>query len=215
MKAGVFLGYWPWISSEEQVSLTVLADDLGLDSAWIAEAWGQDAVSVLAVLASKTERIGLGSGLMQIPARPPASTAMAAATLDVISGGRFRLGLGVSGPQVSEGWYGVRFARPLARTREYIEVVRQALGRETVRYDGDFHVLPLPDGPGKPLKLMLHPPREHIPVYLAAIGPKNLELAGELTDGLLAVTWSPELASEPLAPVGAGRAKVGKTADAF
>ena len=165
MRAGVFLGYWPWISFEEQVSLTVLADELGLDSAWIAEAWGQDAVSVLAVLAAKTERIGLGSGLMQIPARPPAATAMAAATLDVISGGRFRLGLGVSGPQVSEGWYGVPFRRPVTRTREYVEIVRLALAREApLQYAGREYTLPLPDGLGKPLKLLCKPVQERITV---------------------------------------------------
>ena len=107
MRAGLFLAYWPWFSPEEQVELAVLADRLGLDSVWISEAWGQDAVSVLGLLAGRTERVALGSGLLQIPARQPAATAMAAATLDVLSGGRFRLGLGVSGPQVSEGWYGV------------------------------------------------------------------------------------------------------------
>ena len=112
MRAGLFLAYWPWFSPEEQVELAVLADELGLDSVWISEAWGQDAVSVLGLLAGRTERVALGSGLLQIPARQPAATAMAAATLDVLSGGRFRLGLGVSGPQVSEGWYGVPFARP-------------------------------------------------------------------------------------------------------
>jgi alkanesulfonate monooxygenase SsuD/methylene tetrahydromethanopterin reductase-like flavin-dependent oxidoreductase (luciferase family) len=129
MRVGLFLAYWPWFSPEEQVELAVLGDELGLDSVWISEAWGQDAVSVLGLLTGKTERIALGSGLMQIPARAPAATAMAAASLDVLSGGRFRLGLGVSGPQVSEGWYGVPFARPLARTREYVEIVRKALSR--------------------------------------------------------------------------------------
>src|SRR3982751_2347185 len=130
MRIGVFLAYWPWFSAEEQIALAELADDLGLDSVWVAEAWGQDAVSVLGLLAGKTERVALGSGLLQIPARQPAAAAMAAATLDVISNGRFRLGLGVSGPQVSEGWYGVPFARPLARTREYVEIVRTILARE-------------------------------------------------------------------------------------
>src|SRR5881398_1111123 len=130
MRVGLFLAYWPWFSAEEQVELAALGDELGLDSVWISEAWGQDAVSVLGLLAGKTERIALGSGLMQIPARAPAATAMAAASLDVISGGRFRLGLGVSGPQVSEGWYGVPFERPLRRTREYVEIVRRALARE-------------------------------------------------------------------------------------
>src|ERR671936_1001222 len=144
MRAGIFLAYWPWFSPQEQVDLALLADELGLDSVWISEAWGQDAVSVLGLLAGRTQRVALGSGLMQIPARAPAATAMAAATLDVLSNGRFRLGLGVSGPQVSEGWYGVPFARPLRRTREYVEIVRMALARRTVRYDGREWTLPLP-----------------------------------------------------------------------
>src|SRR5215217_4377258 len=144
MRAGIFLAYWPWFSPEEQVELAVLADGQGLDSLWISEAWGQDAVSVLGLLAGKTERIALGSGLFQIPARPPTATAMAAASLDVISGGRFRLGLGVSGPQVSEGWYGVPFTRPVRRTREYVEIVRKALAREPLEYAGEEFTLPVP-----------------------------------------------------------------------
>src|SRR3954451_24681414 len=132
MRAGLFLAYWPWFSPEEQVDLAVLADGLGLDSVWVAEAWGQDAVSMLGLLAGRTSRIGLGSGLLQIPARRATATAMAAATLDVLSGGRFRLGLGLSGPQVSEGWYGVPFTNNLRRTREYVDVVRRALARERV-----------------------------------------------------------------------------------
>src|SRR3954447_1913873 len=162
MRAGIFLAYWPWFSPEEQLELAVLADELGLDAVWVAEAWGQDAVSLLGYIAARTERIGLGTALMQIPARPPTATAMAATTLDVLSGGRFRLGLGVSGPQVSEGWYGVPFARPLRRTREYVEIVRLALARKTVRYDGREWTLPLgPDaggsGLGQPLKLLARP----------------------------------------------------------
>src|SRR3954467_8064072 len=170
MRAGIFVAYWPWFSPEEQVSLAVLADELGLDSVWVAEAWGQDAVSVLGALAARTERIALASGLLQIPARAPTATAMAAATLDVLSGGRFRLGLGVSGPQVSEGWYGVPFARPVARTREYVEIVRRALAREPLSYAGKEFEPPLPGGRGKPLR-MLGEPRE-IPIYLGATGPK-------------------------------------------
>ena len=162
MRIGLFLAYWPWFSLEEQVDLAILGDELGLDSVWISEAWGQDAVSVLGLLAGRTERIALGSGLMQIPARQPAATAMAAASLDVISGGRFRLGLGVSGPQVSEGWYGVPFARPLTRTREYVEIVRRALAREPLEHYGEAFTLPLDEahgggGLGKPLKLLATP----------------------------------------------------------
>ena len=142
-------------------------------------------------------------------------TAMTAASLDVLSGGRFRLGLGVSGPQVSEGWHGVRFGRPLARTREYLAVVDRALSRKTVTFDGEHYQLPLPDGPGKPLKLTIAPVSEHIPIYLAAVGPKNLELAGELADGWLAVFYAPEFAAEQLGHVAAGRATAGRTLDGF
>src|SRR4051794_16660800 len=130
MRAGVFLAYWPWFTPAEQVDLAMLADRLGLDSVWVAEAWGQDAVSVLGLLAGKTDRVGLGSGLMQMPARKPTATAMAAASLDVISGGRFRLGLGLSGPQGSEGWYGVPFTRNPVRPRGDVGVVGPPLARE-------------------------------------------------------------------------------------
>src|SRR3954447_14536387 len=179
MRAGIFLAYWPWFSPAEQVELAVLADGLGLDSVWVAEAWGQDAVSMLGLLAGRTQRIGLGSGLFQIPARQPTATAMAAATLDVISGGRFRLGLGVSGPQVSEGWYGVPFQRPLRRTREYVEIVRAALARDgALEFAGEEWTLPLAEGGaglGKPLKLLARPVQDRIPVYLGAVGPKAIE----------------------------------------
>ena len=130
MRIGLFLAYWPWFSFEEQIGLARQADREGLDSVWVSEAWGQDAATVLGHMSAVTERVALGSGLFQIPARSPAMTAMTAATLDTMSGGRFRLGLGVSGPQVSEGWHGASFARPLARTREYVEIVRTALARE-------------------------------------------------------------------------------------
>jgi alkanesulfonate monooxygenase SsuD/methylene tetrahydromethanopterin reductase-like flavin-dependent oxidoreductase (luciferase family) len=165
MRIGLFLAYWPWFSPEEQIALAKQADEQGLDSVWVSEAWGQDAVSVLAWLGANTERIGLGSGLLQIPARTPAMTAMTAMTLDTLSGGRFRLGPGVSGPQVSEGWHGVSFARPLARTREYVEIVRKALAREgPLEYEGSEFRLPVEGtGMGKPLKLLGHPPRADIP----------------------------------------------------
>jgi F420-dependent oxidoreductase-like protein len=170
---------------------------------------------MLSWLAAQTERIELGAAVFQIPARTPAMAAMTAATIDKLSGGRFRLGLGVSGPQVSEGWHGVRFAKPLKRTREYIDIVNLALTRKVVQYDGEFYTLPLPDGPGKALKLILHPVRDHVPVYLAAVGPKNLELAGEIADGWLGIFFAPEYASETLGAIGAGRAKSGKTLDGF
>jgi F420-dependent oxidoreductase-like protein len=140
---------------------------------------------------------------------------MTAATLDTLSGGRFRLGLGVSGPQVSEGWHGVRFDKPLTRTREYVAIVRKALAREKVAFEGEFFTLPLPGGPGKALTLTVHPVRERIPVYLAAIGPKNLELTGEIADGWLAIFFSPENAAEIMAPLRAGREKAGLSMDGF
>jgi F420-dependent oxidoreductase-like protein len=140
---------------------------------------------------------------------------MTAASLDVLSRGRFRLGLGVSGPQVSEGWHGVRFDKPLARTREYLAVLDQALSRRTVSFEGAHYRLPLPEGPGKPLKLTIAPVSDHIPTYLAAVGPRNLELAGELTDGWLAVFYAPDFAAEQLAAIAAGRAKAGRTLEGF
>jgi F420-dependent oxidoreductase-like protein len=193
MNVGLYLAYWPWISLDEQVELAVVADDLAMDSVWVAEAWGQDAVSVLGLLAGRTERVALGSGLLQIPARQPTAAAMAAATLDVISGGRFRLGLGVSGPQVSEGWYGVPFARPLTRTREYVEIVRRALEREgPLEYAGKEWTLPLPNGLGRPLKLLARPVQEHIPIYLGAVGPRAIEQAGAIADGWLPFMLAPD-----------------------
>ena len=181
--------------------------------AWVAEAYGSDAATVLTWVAAQTERIDVGSAVFQIPARTPAMTAMTAATLDTLSGGRFRLGLGVSGPQVSEGWHGVRFDKPLGRTREYAEIVRQALRRETLRYDGEHFTLPLPDGPGKAIKLTVHPVRDEIPLYLAAVGPKNLELTGEIADGWLGIFFSPEHAEVSMAPLRAGRERGGRAGD--
>ncbi len=197
MRIGLFLAYWPWFSPEEQISLARQADLSGLDSVWVAEAWGQDAVSVLGHLSAVTERVGLGSGLMQIPGRTPAMTAMTAVTLDVLSGGRFRLGLGVSGPQVSEGWHGVPFSRPLARTREYVEIVRAALAREApLEYEGREFRLPVDGGSGlgKPLKLLARPVQERIPIYLGSMGPKAIEQTAQIADGWLPSRFSAELA---------------------
>ncbi len=202
MRIGLYVAYWPWFSPQEQIELARQADRAGLDSVWVAEAWGQDVVSVLGHLSAVTERIDLGSGLMQIPARTPAMTAMTAATLDTLSGGRFRLGLGVSGPQVSEGWHGVPFARPLARTREYVEIVRKALAREGgLQYEGEEFRLPVdPDGLGKPLRLLVKPVRERIPVYLGAIGPRAVEQTARIADGWLPFMFTPERAEELLQP---------------
>jgi F420-dependent oxidoreductase-like protein len=196
VRIGLFLAYWPWFSPEEQISLARQADRAGLDSVWVAEAWGQDAVSVLGHLTAVTERVALGSGLMQIPGRTPAMTAMTAVTLDVLSGGRFRLGLGVSGPQVSEGWHGVPFSRPLARTREYVEIVRAALAREApLEYEGKEFRLPVNGGSGlgKPLKLLARPVQERIPIYLGSMGPKAIEQTAQIADGWLPSRFSPEL----------------------
>src|SRR3954454_9600507 len=199
----------------DDVAVVREAERLGYAVVWAAEAYGSDAVTVLAYLAAKTSTIELGSAVLQIPARTPTMTGMTAATLDSLSGGRFRLGLGASGPQVSEGWHGVRYAKPLARTREYVDIVRMALARERVRYEGKTYQLPLPDGPGKALHLMVHPVREHIPIYIASIGPKNLELTGEIADGWLAVFFAPKFADELLGHLAAGRAKAGKSMDGF
>jgi F420-dependent oxidoreductase-like protein len=215
MDLGLNLGYWGGTNDADNLALAKEADRLGFSVAWVAEAYGSDAATVLAYVAAQTERMDIGSAIFQIPARTPANCAMTAATLDTLSGGRFRLGLGVSGPQVSEGWHGVRFDKPLGRTREYSDIVKLALSRQKVRYEGQHYVLPLPDGPGKALQLTVHPVREHIPMYLAAVGPKNLELSGELFDGWLAIFYSAELAKDQLASIEAGRAKVGKTLEGF
>jgi F420-dependent oxidoreductase-like protein len=215
MRLGVNLGYWGAGNDADNLELAREADRLGYSVVWAAEAYGSDSPTVLAWGAAQTEQIDVGSAVMQIPARTPAMTAMTAATLDTLSGGRFRLGLGVSGPQVSEGWHGVRFDKPLGRTREYIDIVRMALSRKKVAYEGAHYTLPLPDGPGKSIQLTVHGARTDIPVYLAAVGPRNLELAGEKTDGWLSIFPSPHHLPEQLAHIAAGREKVGKTLDGF
>ena len=214
MRLGVNLGYWGrGVTGADQVALAREADRLGYDSVWVAEAYGSDSPSVLAWVGALTERIGLGSAVMQIPGRTPAMTAMTAATIDTLSGGRFRLGLGVSGPQVSEGWHGVPFRSPLGRTREYVEIVRAGIRRQTVTSAGPHYPLPLPDGPGKALRLSARTAREDIPVYLAAVGPKNLELTGEIADGWLAIFFSPDHATDLLTTIERGRRTGGRAAD--
>jgi F420-dependent oxidoreductase-like protein len=198
-----------------QLRLTRYAEELGFGVVWAAEAYGSDSPTVLAWIAAQTKRIGIGSAVMQIPARTPAMTGMTAATLDLLSEGRFHLGLGVSGPQVSEGWHGVSFAQPLARTREYVAIVRAVLARQTVVSTGKHYPLPLPDGPGKPLKLTIAPHRSELPIYLAAVGPKNLQLAGEIADGWLAVFFAPDFATEQLADLNTGRARGARQAAGF
>jgi F420-dependent oxidoreductase-like protein len=210
MKLGVHVGYWGLgMGAEDQLAVVQEAERLGYDSVWSAEAYGSDAATVLAWLAAQTTTIRLGSAIFQMPGRSPAMTAMTAATLDQLSDGRMLLGIGSSGPQVAEGWHGQRFARQLQRTREYVGVVRMALARERVEFHGQTIELPLPDGPGKPLKLMISPVQEHIPIYLAAIGPKNTALAGEIADGWIPTFFSPEHVSDfrALLEDGAGRAE--------
>ncbi len=197
MKLGVNLGYAPpGTNPAELVPIVHLAEALGYDSAWAAEAWGTDAVSVLGWLGASTTRIKIGSAIMQIPGRTPANTAMTAATLDLMSGGRFILGLGTSGPQVVEGWHGQAWGKPLVKTREYVEIVRTALRRDVVDHHGEHYRIPY-DGPdatglGKPLKLMVRPLRADIPIYLAAMAPKNVALAAEIADGWLPLFVHPE-----------------------
>jgi len=216
MKLGVSVGYWGLgLTAEQQLQIVQEAERLGYDSVWAAEAYGSDAATVLAWFAAGTEKINLGSAIFQMPARSPAMTAMTAATLDQISGGRMRLGIGPSGPQVAEGWHGQRFAKQLQRTREYVAVVRMALARERVEFHGETIELPLPDGPGKALKLTIAPVQEDMPIYLAAIGPKNVTLTGEIADGWIPIFFSPEHVTEfrPLLEEGAARA--GRSLDGF
>jgi F420-dependent oxidoreductase-like protein len=216
MKLGVHVGYWGLgLTAADQVAIVQEAERLGYDSVWAAEAYGSDAATVLGWLAGQTSTIKIGSSIFQMPGRSATMTAMTAATLDQLSGGRMLLGIGSSGPQVSEGWHGVRFARQLQRTREYVEVVRLALSRERVAYDGETIQLPLPDGPGKALKLTIAPVQERIPIYIAAIGPKNTELTGEIADGWLPILVAPEHLGELREPLEAGAARAGRTLDGF
>jgi F420-dependent oxidoreductase-like protein len=197
LKLGLNLGYWGiGPQGEEAVELVQIAERAGYDSVWAAESYGSDAVSVLAYLAAKTETIGLGAAIMQVPARPPAAAAMAGVTIDALSGGRFIFGFGPSGPQVSEGWYGVPYAKPWGRTREYVELVKEIVAREgRLEHSGEHYTLPLMEGEGvtgqgKALKLNMHPVREEIPVYLGAIGRKSVELAAEIADGWIPIFFS-------------------------
>lgn len=204
MKLGLNAGWWGTGQDADNLALVQRAEELGVHVVWAAEAYGVDAVSVLSWIGARTSRIRLGAGVLQIPGRTPAMTAMTAAGLNSLSDGRFNLGLGVSGPQVSEGWHGVPFAKPLGRTREYVDIVRLALGRQRVEYHGSHFELPLPDGPGKALRITAAPSEHRVPIYLAAVGPKNLELAGEVADGWLGVFLSPEFVAEQVASIRSG-----------
>ena len=193
MRLGLNLGYWG-ASPADNVALAQEADRLGFHSVWTAEAYGSDCISPLVWLAAKTARINVGSAIMQMPARTPAMTAMTAATIDLLTNGRMLLGLGVSGPQVVEGWHGVPYGKPIVRTREYVEIVRTILKREKpLEHHGEHYDIPVRGGTGlgKPLKLIIHPLRPSIPIYLAAVGPKNVALAAEIADGWLPMFMSP------------------------
>src|SRR6202020_1222961 len=216
MKLGLMVGYWGLgMGPEDQLEVVQEAERLGFDSAWAAAAYGSDAATVLAWLAAGTTTIKLGSAIFQMPGRSPAMTAMTAATIDELSGGRMVLGIGSSGPQVAEGWHGQRFGRQLQRTREYVAVVRKALGRERLEFKGETLELPLPDGPGKALKLMITPVQERIPIYLAAIGPKNTALAGEIADGWIPTFFSPEFVSDFRTLLQEGADRSGRSLDDF
>jgi F420-dependent oxidoreductase-like protein len=192
LKLGLNLGYWGiGPAGEDALEVVQAAESAGFESVWAAESYGSDVVSVLAWLAPQTKTIKLGAAILQVPARPPAAAAMAGATIDKLSGGRFLFGFGPSGPQVSEGWYGVPYAKPWGRTREYIEVVREIIAREgPVNHQGEHYQLPLPDGEGKPLKLNFHPERNEIPVFVGAIGRKSVEMAAEICDGWIPIFFS-------------------------
>jgi F420-dependent oxidoreductase-like protein len=192
LKLGLSLGYWGiGPAGDDALEVVRAAEGAGYESVWVAESYGSDVVSVLAWLAPQTQTINLGAAIMQVPARPPAAAAMAGATIDKLSGGRFLFGFGPSGPQVSEGWYGVPYAKPWGRTREYIEVVREIIAREgPLEHDGEHYQLPLAGGEGKSLKLNFHPERNRIPIFVGAIGRKSVEMAAEICDGWIPIFFS-------------------------
>jgi F420-dependent oxidoreductase-like protein len=203
VRLGLQLGY------DDPVLWTALAEEAercGFHSVWTSEAYGSDAVSPLAWIGSRTTNVRLGTAIMQMPARSPATTAATVATLDLLSGGRMLLGLGTSGPQVAEGWHGQAWGKPLTRTREYVEIVRAILRREApLEHHGEHYDIPY-SGPGatglgKPLRIIVHPPRADVPIYLAAIGPKNVALAAEIADGWLPIFFSPERFAETHLPM--------------
>jgi F420-dependent oxidoreductase-like protein len=223
LNLGLNLGYWGiGPQGDEAVEYVQAAERAGYDSVWAAESYGSDAVSVLAYLAGKTETIQLGAAILQVPARPPAAAAMAGVTIDALSGGRFIFGFGPSGPQVSEGWYGVPYEKPWGRTREYVEIVKEIVAREgRVEYEGKHFTLPLKEGEGvtgqgKALKLNVHPVRNQIPIYLGAIGRKSVELAAEIADGWIPIFFSvDEWESAWGEHIEAGLEKGGRSRDQF
>ncbi len=192
LKLGLYLGYWGiGPQGDDAIEAVKFAEDRGYESVWVAESYGSDCVSVLAWLAAQTEKINLGAAIMQVPARPPAAAAMAGATIDTLSNGRFMFGFGPSGPQVSEGWYGVPYGKPWGRTREYVGVVREIIAREgKLDHQGEHYQLPLPEGQGKSLKLNFRPLRNRIPIFLGAIGRRSVEIAAEVADGWIPIFFS-------------------------
>lgn len=204
MQLAINIGYWAGGAGTD-LTFVEDAESLGYSSVWVAESWGSDAVTVLSWIAARTEKIKVGAGILQMPARTPAMTAMTAVTLNELSGGRFLLGLGLSGPQVVEGWHGVAYGKPLGKTREYVSIVRKAVAREDkLTHDGEHYQIPYSGsdatGLGKPLRLMTHP-RHEVPIYLAAIGPKNVTLTAEIADGWLPIFYSPDRAGAVYSPL--------------
>ncbi|MCB0863555.1 MAG: LLM class F420-dependent oxidoreductase [Solirubrobacterales bacterium] len=194
LKLGLYLGYWGiGPRGKDAIEAVQFAESIGYESVWVAESYGSDCVSVLSWLAAQTEKINLGAAIMQVPARPPAAAAMAGATIDYLSNGRFMFGFGPSGPQVSEGWYGVDYSKPWGRTKEYVEVVREIVAREEkLDHQGEHYQLPMPGGQGKPLKLNFKPLRPDIPIFIGAIGRRSVEIAAEVADGWIPIFFSPE-----------------------
>ena len=194
---------------ESAVSFALEAERLGAESIWSGESWGFDAITPLAYLSSRTTQIGLGTGIVQLGSRSPANLAMTAMSMQSLSNDRFRLGLGMSGPQVIEGWHGISFSRPIQRTREIIEIVRLVTSGERVSYDGEVYQLPLPDGEGRSIRSSSEP--VHVPIYVAALGPRNLELTGELADGWVGGSFIPETAEVFLEHIRKGAVRSGRT----
>jgi len=212
MRISISIGsaYYNGEEWDSLVDYTMAADRMGVNEAWSAEAWGMDAIVPLAYLAAKTENIRLGTGIMQISSRVPSMMAMTAQSLDTVSNGRFNMGLGVSGPQVVEGLHGAAFAKPLSRLRECMAILRMALNGEKLQFEGEHYLLPRPGGEGKPIRLS-QPPRPNLPIYLATLGPKSLQMTGELADGWLGTSFVPEQSHVFLDDLREGAAKAGRS----
>jgi F420-dependent oxidoreductase-like protein len=217
VRLGYSLSYWgtAGLSPAEHLTLVREAERFGYHSAWAAETYGTDPASLMAWLAGQTRRIRLGTAILQMPARRPVAAAMTAATIDQLSGGRFRLGLGFSGPQLVEGWHGLRFDRPLAHARDYVAVVRMALAGQPVRYHGPTLTVPLPDSEGREMALAVAPVQQHLPIYLATLGPHAIRLTGEVADGWLPLNVPPEHVAQCRSLLREGAARSGRSLDGF